>query len=253
VIVRRRSRAAGNELHGRFRPRPGSDYVASGFALAAIIELVERRRPASVLEVGAGIGTLTTAVVEASARAGRVGSHVAVEEIDFCLEQLQANLGAQLDGVDVVPRAAEAPEGLAPYDLVIIDGGATTDLLPADQHRWTAADERGEVAAWMAHLAPGALVLVENERAPQRAHVEAEATRPYAHEHVRPFDAGPGYHLYHFDPSPTTRLGVRAREALRALWFPRGIRLLRRAHVRVLRRPVPERRAVAPGDQAGPA
>ncbi|QXC60268.1 hypothetical protein KSP35_18300 [Aquihabitans sp. G128] len=251
MIVRRRAVREGTAVHWRFRPRPGSDYVASGFALGAVIDLVERRRPASILEVGAGIGTLTTAVAEAAIRVGLEPSQVAVEEIDFCLEQLDANLGSLGDRVRIVRRAADVPAEVAPYELVVIDGGATTDLLPEDQPGWTAQDERAEVAAWIGRLAPGAIVVVENERAPQRSHIEAEATRPYRHEHVRPVDGSPGLHLYQFDPTPGLQARARVRDAVRALWFPRGLRLLRRAHLVVLRRSGPDRAAVAPGGDSG--
>jgi hypothetical protein len=252
VIHPRSAARAGTALHWRFRPLPGSDYVASGFALGAIIHLVERRRPASILEVGAGIGTLTTAIAESADRVGLHGSHVAIEEIDFCLEQLAANLGDRLDRIVVLPRSADLPDDVAPFDLVVIDGGATTDLLPEDRHRWTADDERAEVRAWIGRLAPGAVVLVENERAPQRRWIEAEATRPYVHEQVRPYDGSPGYHLYWFDAGPRTRALVALKDRLRALWFPRGVRLLRRAHHRLTGRVGPDRAAVAPGDRPEP-
>ncbi len=250
-MIRRRSSArAGDAFHWRFRPLPGSDYVASGFALGLVVELLERRRPRSILEVGAGIGTLTATVAETLDRLGeRSTRHVAVEEIPFCLDQLAANLGDRLDRVVVVPFAAEAPPDVPAFDLVVIDGGATTDLLPEDRHRWTAADERAEVACWMARLAPGALVVVENERLAQRSHIEAEATRAYVHEQVRPLDGTPGAHLYWFDPSPRRRADVAVREAARSLWFPRGVRLRRRIRRRLTGSAGPERAAVAPGDQ----
>jgi len=239
----------GDELFHRFRTRVGSDYIASGFALGAIIQLVEHRKPQAVLEVGSGIGTITTGVLEARARAGiRAGVQVAVEEIPFCQEQLEANLGEQFDRVVLVARAADLAPDVGPFDLVIIDGGASTDLEPGDRAGWTAADERAEVRAWIGRLAPKAVVLVENERAPQRGHVEAEATRPFVHEHVRPFDASPGFHLYWFDPSPQRRLGVALRERVRRLWFPRGIRLARRGYHRLTGRYLPERETVAIGD-----
>jgi hypothetical protein len=252
VIIRRRAARAGNEVHWRFRPLPGSNFVASGFALGAVIDLVERRRPGSILEVGAGIGTLTTTIAEAAERGGLAPTQIAIEEIEFCLDQLRTNLGPLTERIQIVRRAVDIGPDVAPFDLVVIDGGATTDLLPEDRAGWTAADERAEVASWIGRLAPGAIVMVENERAAQRGHIEAEATRPFLHEHVRPIDGSPGFHLYRFDAGPAVRLAARGRDIVRSAWFPRGVRLLRRVHLLVLRRYGPDRAAVAPGDDEYP-
>ena len=166
----------------------------------------------------------------------------------FCLEQLEENIGDGLDQVLVVARAADVPAEVGPFDLVIIDGGASTDLEPTARHTWTIEDERAEIRAWIGRLAPGALVIVENDRASQRRCIEAEATRPYVHEHVRPFDASPGLHYFWFDPSPVRRISVAVCQRLRAIWFPRGIRLVRFAYYRASGRVMPGRDTVATGD-----
>lgn len=132
----------GIEVFERFVVRPGSGYIASGFALGRIIDLVERRRPERILEIGSGIGTITTAIQSARDRSGRSGPHVRVEDIEFCLEQFAANLGAGADEVVVVPRAADVVAAVGPvaFVLVVLGGGGTTDLVPEDQHSLTAAD-----------------------------------------------------------------------------------------------------------------
>jgi hypothetical protein len=252
-VIRSRSAArAGDAVHWRFRPKPGSGYIASGFALGAVIHHVERHRPASILEVGAGIGTLTAAVAEAADRANLACSHVAVEDIPFCLEQLAANLGHRLDGVVVIPHAADLPAEVPPFDLVVIDGGSTDDLLPEDRHRWTDDDERAEVGAWIDRLAPGAFVIVENERPRQRRWIEGAARRPFVHEHIRPYDGSPGFHRYRFDPGPAHRVGAALAGRLRALWFPWGVRVMRLAHARLTGRIGPDRAAVARGGDDPP-
>lgn len=240
----------GDAQHWKYRARPGSDFVASGFAIDAVVRLVADRRPATILEVGAGIGTLTEAILDARERASLAGTQVAVEGEPFCLAELDANLGERLADVTVVPLAADVPASVGPYDLVVIDGGSVEDLLPVDRHRWTPDDERAEVAAWIDRLAPRAVVIVENVRSRQRAHLEALATRPFVHEHLRPLDATPGYHRYRFDPTSRERLAARARDRIRDLWFPRGYRAAKRAHRAILRRPLAPRTAVAPGDPA---
>ncbi len=187
----------------RFVPRPGSGYIASGFALGRIIDLVERRRPERILEVGSGIGTITSAVLEARDRTGVGGLHVAVEDVPFCLEQFAANLGPRAADVVVVPRAADVAAAVGPvtFDLVIVDGGDPDDLAPEERHTFTAADRAAEVGAWVALVAPRGLVLVENTRIAQRRELEAQAGRPFVHEHLRPADDTPGVHLYWFEPS----------------------------------------------------
>ncbi|MEZ5179681.1 MAG: hypothetical protein R2746_15775 [Acidimicrobiales bacterium] len=247
------SRSAAEErgiaVFDRFVARPGSGYIASGFALGWIIDLVERRRPERILEVGSGIGTITSAVLEARDRTGAGGLHVAVEDGPFCLEQFAANLGPRAAEVVVVPRAADvvAAVGHVAFDLVIVDGGDPDDLAPEERHTFTAEDRAAEVAAWVALVAPGGLVLVANTRAAQRRDLEAQTRRRYAHEHVRPADATPGLHLYWFEPSPARRAAAAARGAANRLWFPTGLRVARTLHRRITGRPMARRRAVASG------
>ena len=247
MITPKASARRGEAIHRRFRPRPGSNYVASGFALGAVDHLIRSRRPQAILEVGAGIGALTAAIAEACDGAGLAATHVAIEDVPFCLEQLAANLGPRLEGIEVHPYVRDVPVGGPTFDLVIIDGGATEDLLPEDQHLWTAADEEAEVGSWIGRLSPGALVLVENRRDRQRGFIEALAIRPMVHEHVRPLDAGPGYHLYWVDPSATRRLAVAVAEGWRRVWFPRGVRAQRLLYHKLHGRPKPKRDTVAPG------
>lgn len=248
-MIGSRNRRAGDAHFEQFRPRPGSDYIASGFALGCFAQLVERRRPASILEIGAGIGAITVTILDAQDRAGAAGGeYVAVEDIPFCLEQLAANLGDRADRVTVVPRAAGIPAELGPFDLVIIDGGATTDLMPEDRHLFPPEAEADEVRSWLPRIAPGAVVVAENVRLRQREVMEAEVGRPFLHEHVRPLDGSPGVHLYWFDPPATTRALAPVRTAARSLWFGRGLPLAKRAYGKLLHKPFPRRSTVAPGE-----
>lgn len=247
MIVPAGSRRRGDAVHRRFRTRPGSDFVASGFALGALDHLVRSTRPTVVLEIGAGIGAITALLADAADAEVPHQVHVAVESEPFCLDQLARNLGPRLERIEVVERARDLPDRLLRIDLVVLDGGSQEDLAPEHQHEWTADDERAEVRAWLPRLAPGGMVFVENRRDRQRSFVEAEATRPFVREHVRPWDGGPGYFLYRFDPTPVVRARARIAGAIRRMWFPRGVRLERRIYVRLHRRPRPPRDTVAPG------
>lgn len=246
---RRGAEDLGIEVYDRFVVRPGSGYIASGFALGHIIALVERRRPERVLEVGSGIGTITTAVLEARDRSGAPGLHVAVEDVPFCVEQFAANLGPRAEEVVLVPRAAAVVDAVGPveFDLVIVDGGDTSDLAPEEQHTFTSADMAAEVGAWLELVAPGGVVLVENIRIRQRTELEAQTRRSFVHEHVRPVDATPGLHLYWFEPTPARRVRAALRAVANRVWFPFGLKVVRKVYWRLTGRRLPTRRAVASG------
>ncbi len=244
MITSRAQRRQGDAAHLRFRDLPGSDFIASGFALGQIQAIVADRQPAMVLEVGAGIGALTAAVADVLDGSC---TQIAIEDLAFCLDQLADNLGDQLAAISVYLRVAQLPTSMVPFDLVIIDGGASSDLPPGESDRWTSEDEQGEMASVVERLAPEAVVIFENRRDQQRAHFEALAPRGWVHEHVRPLDASPGYHLYRLAPSPAQRVGAAVRNGLRAWWFPGGIRLWRRIYFRWHGRFLPERQAVASG------
>jgi hypothetical protein len=253
MISRREARRTGDGQFERFRPRPGSNYIATGFALARFVELVEARRPQAILEIGAGIGAITDTVLAARERAGCAdGLYVAVEDIPFCLEQLAANVGTRLDQVTVVPRASAIPPELGPFDLVIVDGAATGDLLPEDRHTFPLSAQDDEVRSWLPRIAPGGIVAVENVRLRQREVLEREVGRPFVYEHIRPLDNTPGIHLYRFEPTGAQRAVAGVRNAVRPLWFGHGLPLAKKVFRRALHRPFPRRTAVAPGDEDWP-
>jgi predicted O-methyltransferase YrrM len=254
VSGRRAREQVGIEVFERFATRPGSGYIASGFALSVIADLVARRQPGAVLEIGSGIGTITTAVLEASDRSGGVvARHVAVEDVAFCVEQLEANLGERRREVEVLERARDLDPAGGAFDLVIVDGGHTDDLLPELRSTFGPDAVAAEVDAWVPLIAPGATVVFENERRDQRERFEAEIGRPFAYERLRPLDGTPGVHLYHLEPGGLVAARSGARTALDAAWHPRLLRSLRRVNRRLGRPPLPVRSAVAPGDAADAA
>lgn len=246
MTARRASRGAA--VHRRFADRPGAGYLASGYALDGLDRWVGRRRPARVLEVGAGIGTTTAVLIEALDRArvplGDIDQprHVAVERVPFCLDQMAANLGGDRDRVVVRDWPAEVPPG--PYDLVCIDG-----LDPHDGDPDVTRERSDlETARAVSDLARRAVVIVENKRDRQRAVVEASSRPGWVSAWIRPWDGTPGYHLYLFDPTVGERVGLSIRRAADRLWHPRGIRIVRHLVIRVTGRELRTRPDVASGE-----
>jgi protein-L-isoaspartate O-methyltransferase len=179
------------ELHGRFSSQGGSQFIASGHAIHGLLLWIEKTQPRNVLEIGAGIGTLTAAMLLAlSARKSAGGSEYTLTSLEpepYCLEQLEKNLaGLDRSRHRVVPDMSAVDRG-APFDFVIVDGGVL--------------DER-----YFTHLAERAVVFVEGYRSKQRELLERVcAGRPHVTANFRSPDRLTGYWITQFDPSPLER------------------------------------------------
>lgn len=105
------------EVHSLFKAKPGSDHIASDFALAHFSALVRVHPVKSVLEFGAGIGTMTYLLLSRLPDA-RI---VCAERNEWCREQFEANIPA-----DWRPRVTLLPVGRPRidevFDLAIVDG-----------------------------------------------------------------------------------------------------------------------------------
>jgi hypothetical protein len=104
-------------VHERFASRPGSQYIASIFALANLAALLRRHQPRSVVEFGAGIGTITYMLLTYGSEDRLV---VSTEHHPYCLEQLKSNIPAELWKRLTVISDGSEPRG--EFDLAIIDG-----------------------------------------------------------------------------------------------------------------------------------
>lgn len=104
-------------VYRRFATRPGSEHIATWRALACLSALVRLRQPESVLEFGAGIGTITYLLLTTLPKLTVVG----LETNPFCLTQLDLNIPDELK-----PRLMVVTDGKAPpvgaFDLIVIDG-----------------------------------------------------------------------------------------------------------------------------------
>lgn len=110
-----------NAKYIEFSKYEGSQHIAGQYALYRILELVEKYECASVLEIGLGIGTLPSLILE---NAQRPMTYVGTEANAFCLESLKKNLKPKmyqtLDIYDHLSSAMESEQHA--YDFVIIDG-----------------------------------------------------------------------------------------------------------------------------------
>ena len=104
-------------VHERFASRPGSQYMASIFALANLAAVLRRHQPRSVVEFGAGIGTITYLLLTYGSEDRIV---VSTEHHPFCLKQLKRNIPAALWKRLTVISDGREPSG--EFDLAIIDG-----------------------------------------------------------------------------------------------------------------------------------
>jgi len=101
-----------------FRAKPGSQFIASEFALSRLAEFLSSNPVNSVLEIGAGIGTVTKLLLKHPGRPARI---VSTEAIPFCIEQLTKNIaGTDRTGWSLV-RGIEQLGKDENFDLVIID------------------------------------------------------------------------------------------------------------------------------------
>lgn len=170
----RQYRRPAAQHHAAFRTLSGSDQIASPFALTALMALLEYLQPARVLEVGAGIGTMTSLLTNFGCQ-----TH-AVEDNAFCATQMRKNLEGWAE--------YRLSEGLGYlHHLIVVDG---------DQIKPNIA---------LGLLRRGGWMLVEGNRRPWRAGLKY-GYRDFDAVNLRPFDRSKGVWLLAFEPTPRLRL-----------------------------------------------
>jgi 16S rRNA A1518/A1519 N6-dimethyltransferase RsmA/KsgA/DIM1 with predicted DNA glycosylase/AP lyase activity len=92
-----KSTSNAGEIYRHFKQLPGSQYMATEKAIKGLVKWLKKRRPKTMLEVGAGIGTLTFASVGALSECceGDGASSyrlISIEDNSFCLSALKQNL-----------------------------------------------------------------------------------------------------------------------------------------------------------------
>lgn len=132
-----------------FLKKPGSEHIASTFALAHLARLLRTNKINSALELGAGIGTMTYLLLSGLPSNARVEC---TEPNKFCVEQLHRNVPAEmLHRLLIHPNSDPCTKTI--FDLVIIDGRVKPPLT---------------------FMRPGTICFVEGERRKARHIIQAD-------------------------------------------------------------------------------
>jgi Methyltransferase small domain len=118
IKVTEADRQKAREVHALFSAKPHSEHIASEFALAHIAAVVRANAVSSVLEFGAGIGTVTYLLLSVLPEAATLDC---VEADELCLDSLETNLPIEMRDRLTIHRNGRAPKKRS-FDLVIIDG-----------------------------------------------------------------------------------------------------------------------------------
>jgi hypothetical protein len=117
VKVSDADRRSAAEVHRLFSAKPHSEHIASEFALAHLAAILRTGEITSVLEFGAGIGTVTYLVLS---RVPHARVHC-TEHNALCLSELAANLPPKMRERLTIHASADTVPA-EPFDLLIIDG-----------------------------------------------------------------------------------------------------------------------------------
>ncbi|MGB7201858.1 MAG: SAM-dependent methyltransferase [Pyrinomonadaceae bacterium] len=158
-----------DKIRGSFSHKEGSQHIAMRTAVSGLMRLLKREEPKSILEIGAGIGTLTYTTIQTLARHGIEDyRYMCVENNEYCKQRLEENLQAMMaritmvDGVQFLPSVPES------FDFMILDGGDHDD------------------PSLFARLSDGATVFIEGGRAKQAAVLQTVlGDRPFVKAVVR--------------------------------------------------------------------
>lgn len=106
----------------------GNEFIASEFVLLLILKLLEEFKIHSILELGAGIGTIPDTVLIYSRKRNQPLTYSATESNTFCRIALSRNV-ANYEHLKLYRSLEELPAGER-FDLIIIDGKDDLYRLP---------------------------------------------------------------------------------------------------------------------------
>jgi len=191
------------KIHARFFTCEGSDQIASVWALKGLEAWIGNSPPRRVLEIGAGIGTVSALLAQYCRLAEFV---VCVEDDPWCRSQWGRNMAfisPTMHLYDKVPLYEQ------PFDLIVLDG----PQMPAE--------------GWRPLVARGGTVFVEGNRRSQRADLLAVLRRDgrrAVQMPSRPPDRSKGFWLVLADAEPWELLWAAWRNG-REGWLDFKVRL----------------------------
>jgi len=207
------------EIWQTFISKPGAFVgdvvgISSEQAIGGVITTICKYNPLKILELGAGIGTLTYTVLKTvtSLNNHRNNEYAffTVENNEFCLNQLTINLFG-FDGMyTVIPSTEALPIGIL-FDFIIVDGGGDLD------------GDMG-IIPFGNMLAQNGIILVEGGRAFQRDCIkEWYGARQYVYVKMPAWKqtivanssgktaSNKPYHLFVFEPAWFNKLTLKIR------------------------------------------
>lgn len=111
----------GKKEYLKFCNYEGSQHIASEFAIVEILKLIKQFNITSILEIGLGIGSISSTVLSAFKDKDLV--YVGTEGNSFCLDSLRKNLTLEnYNRLEIVDSFSDAIELNKKYNLIIIDG-----------------------------------------------------------------------------------------------------------------------------------
>lgn len=143
------------EIYNKFKNKQGSKYIAEVVSISNVMELCKGGD--IVLELGAGIGTLTYAMIQKGAFV------YTYESNKFCIEELRKNLAEY----DFHYNLIESYKTLPPqenYALIVVDGGTGNR---SDQDDGTMRT----ISLFLQSLDDIKIIYVEGNRVGQRAFI----------------------------------------------------------------------------------
>lgn len=113
------------ENYKRFCGFEGSEYIASPFAIAKVLSLIQTFQTTEILEVGMGIGSFADTILKAAQIKNWNVKYIGTENNDFCLTALKKNV-KYYDSVRLFSDLGEIEK--RKFNLILIDG-LDTNLL----------------------------------------------------------------------------------------------------------------------------
>ncbi|HCU90438.1 MAG TPA: hypothetical protein DGR97_10865 [Gammaproteobacteria bacterium] len=107
-------------VHTCYAKKSGSQHIATEFALAYLSALVRIIRPKYVLEIGAGIGTISQLLLDHPNKITRLA---AIEGNCFCIETLKTRFATAFkERFNLITDPTKIEIGEQYFDLIVIDG-----------------------------------------------------------------------------------------------------------------------------------